>query len=110
MMYICGGNIEHMNKYLSAENKTSMFCTFFLGVLDLKTHLLSYCNAGSELPILINNEVSLVSVEHNLALGLMGDMEYKHGEIQLSPGDVLLRPTTSPCWPSGLWKTTITNK
>lgn len=50
MMYICGGNIEHMNKYLSAENKTSMFCTFFLGVLDLKTHLLSYCNAGSELP------------------------------------------------------------
>lgn len=82
--------IEHMNKYLSAENKTSMFCTFFLGVLDLKTHLLSYCNAGSELPILINNEVSLVSVEHNLALGLMGDMEYKPGEIQLSPGDMLL--------------------
>lgn len=32
----------------------------------------------------------MLSVEHNLALGLLGDMEYKPGEIQLSPGDVLL--------------------
>ena len=82
--------VEHMNKYMAAENKTSMFCTFFLGVLDLKTHLVNYCNAGSELPIFISNEVSMLSVEHNLAIGLLGDMEYKPGEIQLSPGDVLL--------------------
>ena len=82
--------VELMNNYLAAENKSSMFCTYFLGVLDLKTYLLNYCNAGHELPILITDKVSMVEVEHNLALGLMENIVYKPGEIQLSPGDVLL--------------------
>ena len=83
--------VELMNRYLSAENKSSMFCTYFLGVLDLKTHLLKYCNAGHELPILItNNKVSMIDVDHNLALGLMEKMVYKPGELQLSPGEVFL--------------------
>ena len=83
--------VELMNRYLSAENKSSMFCTYFLGVLDLKTHLLKYCNAGHELPILItDNKVSMIDVDHNLALGLMEKMVYKPGELQLSPGEVFL--------------------
>ena len=67
-----------------------MFCTFFLGVLDLKTHLLKYCNAGHECPILISSEVNRIPVECNLALGLEEDFVYKSEEIQLSPGNVLL--------------------
>ena len=82
--------VELMNSYLAAESKSSMFCTFFLGILDLKTYLLRYCNAGHELPILITDKVNLVEVEHNLALGLMEKIVYKPGEMQMSPGDVLL--------------------
>ena len=82
--------VEHMNNHLSAEDKSSMFCTFFLGVLDLKTHLLRYCNAGHELPILISDEVSLVPVERNLALCLLEGLTYKLGELQLKVGDVLV--------------------
>ena len=84
------GIVEVMNNYLSAENRSSMFCTFFLGVLDLKTHLLRYCNAGHELPILITDEVKMVPVEHNLALGLMEGLTYKSEELQLKPGDVIV--------------------
>ena len=84
------GIVEVMNNYLSAENRSSMFCTFFLGVLDLKTHLLRYCNAGHELPILITDEVKMVPVEHNLALGIMEGLTYKSEEMQLKPGDVLV--------------------
>ena len=84
------GIVEAMNNYLSAENRSSMFCTFFLGVLDLKTHLLRYCNAGHELPILITDEVKMVPVEHNLALGLMEGLTYKSEELQLKPGDVIV--------------------
>ena len=82
--------IEVMNDYLAKENKSSMFCTFFLGVLDLKTYKLKYCNAGHELPILISSKVNSIPVDHNLALGLFDGLTYKSGEMQLSPCDVLL--------------------
>ena len=82
--------VEGMNEFMSAENKSSMFCTFFLGVLNLKTHELKYCNAGHELPVLINSEATMVPVDHNLPLGLIGGKSFKAGKMQLSPGDVLL--------------------
>ena len=82
--------VEGMNEFVSAENKSSMFCTFFLGVLNLKTHELKYCNAGHELPLLVTSEVSMIQVDHNLPLGLIEGKPYKSGQMQLSPGDVLL--------------------
>ena len=85
--------VEIMNDHLSVDNDALMFCTFFLGVLDLKTHLLKYCNAGHECPILITSEVNMIPVECNLALGLGEGFAYKSEEIQLSPGNVLLLST-----------------
>lgn len=85
--------VEIMNDNFARENNSSMFCTFFLGVLDLKTHLLRYCNAGHELPFLITSEISQIPVEANLALGLIEGKKYKSQEVQLSPGDVFLLST-----------------
>ena len=82
--------LETMNNLYASENNSSIFCTFFLGVLDLKTHLLHYCNAGHELPILITNEVNVIPVKANLALGLFKGKVYRPEEIQLSPGSVFL--------------------
>ena len=82
--------LETMNNLYASENNSSIFCTFFLGVLDLKTHLLHYCNAGHELPILITNEINEIPVNANLALGLFKGKVYRPEEIQLSPGSVFL--------------------
>ena len=82
--------LETMNNLYASENNSSIFCTFFLGVLDLKTHLLHYCNAGHELPILITTEVNVIPVKANLALGLFKGKVYRPEEIQLSPGSVFL--------------------
>jgi sigma-B regulation protein RsbU (phosphoserine phosphatase) len=82
--------VEIMNDILSADNDELMFCTFFLGVLDLKTHLLKFCNAGHECPILITSELNMLPTECNLALGLGEGFAYKEEEMQLSPGNVLL--------------------
>ena len=82
--------LETMNNLYASENNSSIFCTFFLGVLDLKTYLLHYCNAGHELPILITNEVNVIPVKANLALGLFKGKVYRPEEIQLSPGSVFL--------------------
>ena len=81
--------IEIMNDCFSAKNKTMMFCTFFLGVLDLKTGLLQYCNAGHERPMLITSEVTRMTVDSNIALGVIEGTDYKPQELQLEHGTTI---------------------
>ena len=59
-----------------------MFVTAFIGVLDLATGLLRYCNAGHNPPLLIGQEVSLVPCQPNVPIGLMTDMDFEPQEIQ----------------------------
>ena len=71
-----------LNQALAEGNENSMFVTAFIGVLDLATGLLRYCNAGHNPPLLIGHEVSLVPCQPNVPLGLMTDMEFEPQEIQ----------------------------
>jgi sigma-B regulation protein RsbU (phosphoserine phosphatase) len=66
-----------------------MFCTFFLGVLDLKTGHMIYSNAGHEAPYIIASGVERLPVDSNMALGVMEGMSFTAQEIQL-PADALL--------------------
>ena len=81
--------IEIMNDCYAAENKAMMFCTFFLGVLDLKTGLLRFSNAGHDAPMLLTQEVTRMTVDPNIALGVMGGTSFKTQEIQLAHGTTL---------------------
>jgi len=45
--------VTALNAELCRNNPTNMFMTFFIGVLDLPTGRLRYCNAGHDAPILI---------------------------------------------------------
>ena len=62
-----------------------MFCTAFLGILDLKTSRLKYCNAGHNAPYIICNDgnVYAMDVMPNLALGLLTDFPYQGQETIL---------------------------
>ena len=71
-----------LNQALAEGNENSMFVTAFIGVLDLATGLLRYCNAGHNPPLLIGHEVSLVPCEPNVPLGLMPDLEFIPQELQ----------------------------
>ena len=71
-----------LNQALAEGNESSMFVTAFIGVLDLATGLLRYCNAGHNPPLLVGQEVSLVSCQPNVPLGLMTDMDFEPQEIQ----------------------------
>lgn len=46
--------VSQMNHDLNENNKNFMFVTLFVGILDLTSGLLRYCNAGHEAPILIH--------------------------------------------------------
>lgn len=87
--------VSALNTSLSEGNDHNMFCTMFLGVLDLKTGHLDYCNAGHNAPIVRRlNADNMVNVYYtkpqvNLAVGVFPDFPYMREETQLHPGEAI---------------------
>ena len=77
--------VSQMNKNLSDNNKSHMFVTLFVGVLDLASGLLRYCNAGHELPVLIGKEVSILPSIRIFPVGFFTDTTYQTQEVILKP-------------------------
>ena len=77
--------IASLNDSLADGNESNMFCTAFLGVLDLTTGHLRYCNAGHNAPFIIgaDGRIALLDVVPNLPLGLFGGFPYEGQEIQI---------------------------
>lgn len=77
-----------INVSLSEGNDSNMFCTMFIGVLDMKTKLLRYCNAGHNPPILLQkaDKPVFLDVMPNLAIGLFDEFPYQVQQLQMQPG------------------------
>ena len=60
----------------------------FTGVLDLPTGHLRYCNAGHELPILVD-QGSTLEAKPNLPIGLFEDFDYEMQEMVMQPGSCI---------------------
>lgn len=77
--------ITSLNDSLSDGNESNMFCTAFLGILDLKSGRLDYCNAGHNAPFVINTngDVSTINVVPNLPLGLFVGFSYEGQSMML---------------------------
>ena len=88
--------VNALNQAQSEGNDTNMFVTLFVGVLDLKTGRLSYCNAGHDAPLLLGNEVTILPCECNLPIGVIPDFTFEQQEITLE------RPTTIFLFTDGL--------
>ena len=74
--------VETMNKNICEGNDNCMFVTLFVGVLDLLTGRLRYCNAGHESPYI---QDALLPCDSNLPNGVMSDLKYSEQEIDLVP-------------------------
>lgn len=77
-----------LNDSMSEGNEMSMFVTMFIGVLDLQTGLLRYCNAGHDAPLLIGQGVGVLPCESNLPIGLM-DWEFVPQETTIASGTTI---------------------
>ena len=75
--------VNALNNAQSEGNDTNMFVTLFVGVLDLKTGNLRYCNAGHDAPLLMSSDVALLPCDCNLPIGVMGDFTFGQQEITL---------------------------
>ena len=83
--------IRSLNDSLSDGNESNMFCTAFLGVLDLKTGHLKYCNAGHNPPLVIapDGNVAPLDVVPNLPLGLFEGFPYEGQETVIDKDKML---------------------
>lgn len=81
-----------MNQDLSENNENMMFVTMFLGILNLKTRELKFCNAGHNYPYVLKNNGTLNTIEetHGTPLGIYYDQNYKSGVSILEKGDNLI--------------------
>ena len=100
-----GQIVMTLNDSLSEGNDANMFVTLFVGVLDLPTGRLHYCNAGHEAPVVIQpsqptgnvspaqppsgNHCLLLDVIPNLPLGVMPGKDFPEQEIMVSPGTTI---------------------
>lgn len=81
--------MQGINETACEGNKTNMFVTMFIGVLDLPTGRLRYCNAGHDAPLLIGGEVEPLPVDSNLPVGLFNDIKYTQQQCHLQDGNTL---------------------
>jgi serine phosphatase RsbU (regulator of sigma subunit) len=80
-----------VNVDISASNDQSMFVSYFLGILNLKTGNLNYSNAGHLLPIRKWKDISSkLDGLHGPVLGAMDSYTYKDTTVQIMPNEVLL--------------------
>ena len=83
--------LTDVNLRLCQHNPTHMFVTAWLGILDLRTGLLTACNAGHEKPALrgADGVFRLCNDKHGFVLGGMERSRYTDYELRLAPGDTV---------------------
>ena len=87
--------LTYVNHQLCQNNKSMMFCTVWLGILDLKTGRLTAASAGHEYPAIrrCGGTYELMIDQHDPAIGIRDGLRYREYELTLSPGDTLFQYT-----------------
>ena len=85
------GRIMHaLNEIACQGNESNMFVTMFIGVLDLPTGHLRYCNAGHDAPfVMTNGQWSMIEAQPHFPIGLFDDVRYGMMETYLHPDSTL---------------------
>lgn len=81
-----------VNARLCENNEAGMFATSWIGILDTRTNILQYTNAGHNYPMIQRKgqPCEEIKINHGLFLGGIEFTRYKQDEIRMEPGDRLL--------------------
>lgn len=82
--------LMRMNNELCKDNDASMFVTFFLGILNIKTGELEYCNAGHNPPLIHKEKegFNYFNIDKNIPLGITENFEMRTSTLFLKPEDI----------------------
>jgi len=83
--------MQGINESLCRGNESNMFVTFFIGVLDLPTGLLRYCNAGHNPPLtIIGDLVEQLPAKANLPMGVIAEFDYMMQQTRVEPETMIV--------------------
>ena len=83
--------LSAVNAEICKNNKSKMFVTVWLGILDLETGVLTCANAGHEYPFIRGGDGTfrVYKDRHGLVVGAMARSRYSDYEIRMEPGDAI---------------------
>jgi sigma-B regulation protein RsbU (phosphoserine phosphatase) len=84
--------VTRVNEELSADNPQCMFVTLFLGIVNVRTGVFRFTNAGHNPPYIIQDGGELVCLDHRHGpiIGAVEGIAYKENELSFSRNDTLL--------------------
>lgn len=87
--------VERVNFELCKDNSNSMFVTFFMGIINLQSGEIDYCNAGHNYPYIIKQTGKLICLDktHGTPLGLFKNTKYKFSKLNLKEDEILIHYT-----------------
>ena len=79
-----------LNNALAEDNENGMFVTMFIGIADLKTGHMDFCNAGHNPPVIKEQDgnARFLEMEPNAPLGLWPGLDY----VDESIDDISMKP------------------
>jgi sigma-B regulation protein RsbU (phosphoserine phosphatase) len=80
--------ISAVNDHICKNNRSQMFVTVWMGILDLETGVMTCTNAGHEYPFVrrSNGNFSIFRDKHGLVVGALQQSKYTDYELKLKPG------------------------
>ena len=84
--------VTRMNSVLTESNEQGMFITMFIGLVDLNSGRMDYCNAGHNPPVLgvDGDDHFMEGIETNAPIGLWPDLEYVGESVENIRNKMLL--------------------
>jgi sigma-B regulation protein RsbU (phosphoserine phosphatase) len=85
--------VAQLNRQLYANTSPEKYATFFFGIYDENSRILTYTNAGHLPPLLLHDsEVRLLEVTGTV-VGAFPSIRYEEKSIRIDPGDVFIAYT-----------------
>jgi sigma-B regulation protein RsbU (phosphoserine phosphatase) len=82
--------MQYINEVSCQGNDSNMFVTMFIGVLDLPTGHLRYCDAGHDAPfITVDGQWSMTDIIPHLPVGVFDDVKYGVQKTSLQPDSTI---------------------
>jgi sigma-B regulation protein RsbU (phosphoserine phosphatase) len=83
--------VTRLNRIITSNCPSNRFITFFIGILEPQTGMLTYVNAGHNPPLVAHADGSVEKLEGTgLILGILSVATYTQKTAVLAPGDAVL--------------------
>lgn len=81
---------RRLNEMLYRSTSSSRYATFFLGMYDARSRVLTYSNAGHYPPLHMGSAGTHRLEADGIPIGLLPEAEYREGQRQMHAGDLLV--------------------